>query len=70
MQNRAEKAEEEILINFKKAKSSEEKLRDEIFILKSVIKKSEGEIAYLKLKCSEAAKTIKVQNIHKIRMRI
>ena len=61
LQNRAEKAEEEMLINFKKARINDEKLRDEILILKSVIKKSEGEIASLKVKCSEAAKTIKIQ---------
>ena len=57
-----------MLINFKNAKITDEKLRDEIFILKSVIKKNEGEIASLKSKCSEAAKTIKVQgkNIHNL----
>ena len=68
LQNRLEKAEEEMLINFKNAKITDEKLRDEIFILKSVIKKSEGEITSLKSKYSEAAKTIKVQgkNIHNL----
>ena len=55
LQNRLEKAEKEMLINFKKAKIADEKLKDEILILKSVIKKSEGEIASLKSKCSEAA---------------
>ena len=70
LQSRLEKAEKEMLCHAKNAKISDEKSKDEISILRSVVKKNEDMISSLKSKSSESAKSIKayekdIHNLHK-----
>ena len=69
LQSRLEKAEKELLLHSKNAKISDEKSREEISMLKAVLKKNEDVISSLKSKSSEAAKSKKFQeqNIHDLR---